>query len=87
MLCLNFGISAVQKGGEKWQTVDFSAFPPELSVMFSFSTRLNFELFGEKQMLVQSTLLWKCCDCLTLIYVKKLRQTLRETANKLKYVA
>jgi len=87
MLCLNFGISAVQKGGEKWQTVDFSAFPPELSVMFSFSTRLNFELFGEKQMLVQSTLLWKYGDCLTLIYVKKLKQTLRETANKLKYVA
>jgi len=55
--------------------------------MFSFSTRLNFELFGEKQMLVQSTLLWKYGDYLTLIYVKKLKQTLRETANKLKYVA
>jgi len=72
---------------ENGKLLIFPLFPPELSVMFSFSTRLNFELFGEKQMLVQSTLLWKYGDCLTLIYVKKLKQTLRETANKLKYVA
>lgn len=48
--------------------------------MLRFSgTRLNFELFGVKQMLAQSTVLWTYGDCLTLNYVGKILRKGKKT--------